>query len=81
MPKPGDFAPYDPGSADEHFEKTLEQWSSRLFTDSPQGRTLFAAGAGWALMRLHDKFTKAEWDKLYRDLEAFTAAYMAESAD
>jgi hypothetical protein len=71
----------DSNLVQQEWRKTLGYWSTTLFIDSPQGKTVFACGAALVLRRLGDNFAWDEMITLAEDLEEFCAAYLAESEE
>lgn len=54
--------------AETEFRNFIRKWwSSTLLTDTPQVRSIFAAGAAYALERLRDNWSKKEWQRIVDD--------------
>ena len=61
---------------EEEFQHTIDQWGSKLFADSPQGRSIFAAGAASVLRALEEHCDADEWETVRQDFVTFAQAYM-----
>jgi hypothetical protein len=64
---------------EEAFQETVAKWEERLFTDTPQGRSLFAHGAAFVLKRLRDDLTEEAWEQVRAEMTEFSEAYRVES--
>ena len=62
---------------EEAFQAAIARWPDSLFTDTPQGRSLFAFGAAFVLKSL--EHNPLAWDLVREEMVEFTAMYMAES--
>jgi hypothetical protein len=66
-------------NVEAEFQRTIDQWESKLFTDSPQGRSIFAAGAVCVLRALEEHCDADEWEAVREDFVTFAQAYMKDS--
>jgi flavorubredoxin len=66
-------------TADEAFKAAIAHWSESLFTDTPQGKSLFASGAAFVLERLQGCAKAKEWQKVRDEMADFAEAYMQDS--
>ena len=66
-------------NVEAEFQRTIDQWESKLFADSPQSRSIFAAGAACVLRALEEHCDADEWEALRQDFVTFARAYMAAS--
>lgn len=64
---------------EEAFQETVAKWEERLFTDTRQGRSLFAHGAAFVLKRLQDDLTEEGWEQVRAEMAEFCETYRVES--
>ena len=67
-------------NVEAEFQRTIDQWPSKLFTDSRQCRSIFAAGAACVLRALEEHCDAEEWETVRQDFMTFTQAYMKDVA-
>lgn len=64
---------------DDEFMRTINQWRSTLFTNSPQVRSIYSSAAAYVLTRLKDYCDPEEWERVRQDFVEFQATIFKEA--
>lgn len=62
----------------DEFMRTINQWRSTLFTDSPQVRSIYSHAAAYVLKRLEHCCDPEEWENVRQDFVEFQATIFKE---